>query len=359
MELTLQELKERRARFTAEMDRRFPGWDTAIIVDSVNQYYFTGTMQDGILFILGDGSCLYGVRRSFDRAKTESPLDEKELLEISTYRDLAEIKGANLGSVYIEGETMPVTTLERLKKYFTFDSVSFLDSVVKTVRSVKSPYEIYWTKIAGERHRLLLEERVPALLREGISETELTGGITLEMYKLGYQGIARFHQFQIEISIGQLGFGTNSLFPSRFDGPGGAKGGGAAAPLAADGTRKLKKGDSVFVDLAFGLNGYHSDKTQVFMFGAEPPEEFAGAHRFCMDLQERIAGRLRPGEIPSRLYAEITSSLSEKELDCFMGVDNRHRVKFLGHGVGLNIDEFPVLTRGFDEPLEENMVVAL
>jgi Xaa-Pro aminopeptidase len=341
------------------MDRRFPDWDTAIIVDSVNQYYFTGTMQDGMLLISRDGSCLYGVRRSFDRAKKESPLEEKEILEISTYRDLAGVKGSKSGNVYIEGETMPVIMLERLKKYIALDSLNFLDSVVKTVRSVKSPYEIYWTKISGERHRLLLEERVPSLLREGISEADLTGEISAEMYRLGYQGIARFHQFQVEISIGQLGFGTNSLFPSRFDGPGGMKGSGAAAPLSADGTRKLKKGDSVFVDLAFGVNGYHTDKTQVFMFGAEPPEEFVKAHRLCMDLQKRIVCRLRPGEIPSRIYAELTESLSEKELDCFMGVDNRHRVKFLGHGVGLNIDEFPVLARGFDEALEENMVLAL
>jgi Xaa-Pro aminopeptidase len=115
----------------------------------------------------------------------------------------------------------------------------------------------------------------------------------------------------------------------------------------------------VFVDLAFGVNGYNTDKTQVFMFGAKPPEELVKAHRFCLDLQKQIACRLRPGTAPSQIYAEIMASLGESELDCFMGVDNRHRVKFLGHGVGLNIDEFPVLARGFDEPLEENMVVSL
>jgi Xaa-Pro aminopeptidase len=53
------------------------------------------------------------------------------------------------------------------------------------------------------------------------------------------------------------------------------------------------------------------------------------------------------------------ASIAEEDLDCFMGVDKRHRVKFLGHGVGLHIDEFPVIARGFDEPLEENMVLAL
>jgi len=359
MELTRLELNERRARFVALMERRCPGWDTAVFIDNVNHYYFTGTMQDGILFIYRDGSCLYGVRRSFDRAKLECPLEGDALLQIASYRDITASRGAELGNVYIESESMTITALDRLKKAFVFKSMGSLDSVIKTLRSVKSPYELYWTRISGEKHRILFEERVPALLREGMSEADLIGEMTSEMYKLGYQGIARFHQFQADVSVGQVGFGTNSLYPSRFNGPGGAKGGGAAAPLSADGTRKLGKGDLVFLDTAFAVNGYHTDKTRVFMFGAKPPEELVKIHRLCMEVQKRIAFRLKPGTAPSKIYADIMGSLSESELDRFMGVDNRHRVKFLGHGVGLNTDEFPVLAGGFDEPLEENMVIAL
>jgi Xaa-Pro aminopeptidase len=272
---------------------------------------------------------------------------------------MADLKGADLGNVCLEGETMPVMTFDRLKKYFSMKSVNYLDSAVWTLRSVKSACELHWIKVSGESHRILMEERIPLLLKEGISEAELTGEIANEMYKLGFQGRARFHRFQTELVIGQLGFGTNALFPSSFDGPGGTKGGSAAVPLSADETRKLKKGDSIFVDLVFGVRGYHSDKTQVYMFGAEPPKEYEAAHRLCMDIQRRIAERLRPGEIPSVIYQEIMGSLNEQELDCFMGVDNKHKVKFLGHGVGLNIDEFPVIARGFDDPLEENMVLAL
>jgi len=359
MELTRQELTDRRARFVALMQRRCPDWDAAVFIGNVNQYYFTGTMQDGILLIYKDGSCLYGVRRSFDRAKLESPLQECELLPIASYRDIAAARGGRLGKVYIESELMPVIVLERLKKAFVFDSTGSLDSVIKILRSVKSPYELHWTKISGEKHRILLEEHVPALLREGMSEAELAGEITTEMYKLGYQGCARFNMFQADVAIGQMGFGTNSLYPSKFNGPGGAKGGGAAVPLSADGARKLGRGDLVFADIAFGVNGYHTDKTQVFMFGAEPPEALVKSHRFCVELQKHIASRLKPGAIPSQIYAETMGTLNESELDRFMGVDNRHRVKFLGHGVGLNIDEFPVLAGGFDEPLEENMVIAL
>jgi Xaa-Pro aminopeptidase len=361
------------------MNSRCPDWDTAVFIDSVNQYYFTGTIQDGIVFIRKDktvqtGSRLfYGVRRSFARAKLESPLFQEsgeaseELGPMISYRDIAEKIGSDLGRTYLEGDTMPAAVLERFKKYFSFSSPTdgatggpaFLDTVIRSVRSVKSEAEISFIGRSGEAHRILLEERVPSLLREGMSEAAFLGELCAEMYRLGYQGLTRFHQTLAEMSIGQIGFGANSLYPSMFDGPGGTKGDSPASPLSADGERRLKKGDLVFVDIGFGIRGYHSDKTQVYCFGAEPPEALQKAHQFCLDLQKRLAERLVPGEIPAKIYQDSMSSLSREELDCFMGVDNHHRVKFLGHGIGLNIDELPVIAKGFDEPLEENMVLAL
>ena len=378
MRFTVEEYRERRRRFTLAMDSRCPRWETAVFIDNVNQFYFTGTMHDGLLFIRKDAASpggsrlLYGVRRSFARAKMESPLFTgpaesglpEEIMPISSYRDIAEkFKGAlelsgEPGSVYIEGDTMPVVVLERLRKYFPARSPAFLDAVIRTVRAVKSEAELDLIRLSGERHRILLEERVPSLLSEGMSEAEFMGDLSAEMYRLGYQGLARFHQGQAEMPIGQIGFGVNSLYPSRFDGPGGMRGGGAAAPLGA-GETTLKKGDAVFVDIAFGIEGYHTDKTQVYFFGGEPPGEFKKAHQFCVEIQKRMAALLVPGEIPSKIYKDIMASLDKSELDCFMGVDNDHRVKFLGHGTGLNVDDFPVIAAGFDEALEENMVIAL
>jgi Xaa-Pro aminopeptidase len=357
MELTLQELEQRRGRFVALMNRQFPDWDTAVILENANQYYFTGTMQNGILLIHRDGGYLYGVRRSYERARAESPLGE--IMPVNSYRDIAEKTGGNLGRVFLEGDTTSLAVLERLQKNFSATSIRFLDPVMRRVRGVKSPYEIHWLKESGEQHRLLLEEKVPALLREGMTEADLMGGILRGLYAAGYHGIMRFNQSQVELTAGQIGFGTNSLIPSSFDGPGGGLGSSPANLLAKRGGRTLRPGDLVFVDVAFALEGYHTDKTRVFLFGAEVPGELAEAQQFCLDILNKTAARLKPGEIPSRLYSDICAGLSEKEQDCFMGVDNRHRVKFLGHGVGLAIDEFPVIARGFDDPLEENMVIAL
>jgi Xaa-Pro aminopeptidase len=358
-ELTLKELMLRREKFAALMTDRFPRWNSALIMESVNKYYFTGTIQDGVLIIRRDGSLIYGVRRSLERALEESPLPQGEIINISTYRDLAQIQGGDLGEVYFEGDTMPLVTRERLAKYFKMDKVDFLDSVIRTVRGVKSPYELEAIRESAQAHRKLLEENVPALLREGMSEHEFLGELSREMYRLGYQGMARFHQFQIDINIGQIGFGTNALVPTWFDGPGGCRGNGPWAPYSGDSQQKLKKGEPVFVDVAFGMRGYHSDKTQVYFFGGEPPQDFLKAHSFCIDIQKRLAEMLKPGEIPSKIYETVMSSIPAERQDHFMGVSPGHRVKFLGHGVGLNIDEFPVIAKGFDEPLEENMVLAL
>jgi Xaa-Pro aminopeptidase len=185
-ELTLQELILRREKFTALMTSRFPCWNSAVIMESVNKYYFIGTIQDGILLIQRDGSLIYGVRRSLERALSESPLPQKEITGISTYCDLAQIQGGNLGEVYVEGDTMPIVTRDRLAKYFNMDNVGFLDSVVRTVRSVKSPYELEAIRQSAQAHRKLLEENVPALLREGMSEHEFLGELSREMYRLGY-----------------------------------------------------------------------------------------------------------------------------------------------------------------------------
>ena len=112
------------------------------------------------------------------------------------------------------------------------------------------------------------------------------------------------------------------------------------------------------MDTGLGVNGYYSDKTTTYMFKQSLPEEVKAIHQQCVDIQTRIAEMLVPGSIPEVIYETIFSGLSSSFQQNFMGFGNR-QVKFLGHGIGLNIDEYPVLAKGFKEPLKENMVIAL
>jgi Xaa-Pro aminopeptidase len=132
----------------------------------------------------------------------------------------------------------------------------------------------------------------------------------------------------------------------------------AAVPLLGSRERKLAKGDLVFIDIGCGVEGYHTDKTMTYAFGQALPDEAMEAHLKCVALQQEIASLLKPGAVPSQIYKDIMAKLPAKFLKNFMGFGNR-RAKFLGHGIGLQVDETPVIAEGFDEPLVENMVFAV
>ena len=131
-----------------------------------------------------------------------------------------------------------------------------------------------------------------------------------------------------------------------------------SVPLLGSRERKLRKGDLVFLDIACGIEGYHTDKTVTYMFGPSLPDDVIQAQRKCVEIQNAIAAQLKPGVVPSRIYQNILQNLPGEFLNHFMGFGNR-RAKFLGHGIGLQVDETPVIAEGFDEPLVENMVFAV
>ena len=334
-------------------------WNFVFITDKINQYYFTGTIQDGLFVLKNDGCYYYFVRKSFERAKIECIIKEN-LYPMVSYKDVANITGKNTGKIYIETEIMTYAMLERMGKYFDVDSakISSADKIIQKIRAVKSPYELLWTEESGRQHKILFEDIIPSVLREGMSEAELTGGIYNKMINLGYHGVTRFGKMQTEAITGQSGFGINSIYPTNFDGPGGMKGISAAVPIIGDRNNFLKKGDLVFIDIGYGVNGYHSDRTQIYMFGKNPPDYAVKTHRKCMEIQKEITRLLKPGNIPGEIYNLITSKLDSEFLSGFMGTGNE-RVKFLGHGVGLQVDEYPVIANKFDEPLIENMVIAV
>jgi Xaa-Pro aminopeptidase len=236
--------------------------------------------------------------------------------------------------------------------------VASLDAQIARVRAVKSSYELAIMERCGAMHRRVMEENVPAMLREGMNEAEFACELYSLLVREGHQGIVRFGMFNVDIAVAQLGFGENSIYPTSFDGPGGCVGLCPAAPVLGSRNRKLRKGDLVFLDVGCAVDGYHTDKTMVYMFGQQLPDEVMALHRRCVELERWLASMLKPGAIPSEIYARTMESLDTEFLKNFMGFGNR-RANFLGHGVGLQIDEPPVLAEGFDEPLAAGMVLAL
>lgn len=363
----ITELNSRLERFRIEMNSANPEWEIAVIFSKINQYYFTGTMQDGMLLIPRNAEAVYWVRRSYERAFDESLFPVIKPMEsfrdaatsVETHGGASQYGGASLpDTVYLETEIVPLALLQRFQKYFPFANVKPLDLQISAVRAIKSSYELSLMEQSGKIHQHVLEDIVPSMLREGINEADFASELYTIMVKEGHHGMSRFSMFDTQAVLGQIAFGESSIYPTAFNGPGGNYGMSPAIPMIGSRERKLRHGDLVFVDIGCGVDGYHTDKTLVYMFGAPLSDVAISAHYQCVEVQNRTAAMLKPGAIPSEIYNTIMESLSPEFQENFMGYGSR-KVKFLGHGIGLTIDELPVIAQGFDEPLQEGMVFAL
>ncbi|MDP4181518.1 MAG: aminopeptidase P family N-terminal domain-containing protein, partial [Bacillota bacterium] len=199
------ELKERMISFRERMDRDNPEWEIAVIFSKINQYYFTGTMQEGMIIIPRDNDPVYWVRRSFERAKDESLF--QDIRQMTSFKDAAGSISNLPEVVYLETEFVPLAFYKRFQKHFPFKECKSLDLQISAVRSVKSSYELSLMEAAGDIHRRVLEERVPMLLKEGMSEAELAADLFTVLLEEGHHGVSRFAMLDTEIGLGHICFG--------------------------------------------------------------------------------------------------------------------------------------------------------
>lgn len=348
------ELDERMNRFIELMKLKQPDFRMAIITSKVNMYYFTGTMQDGILIISTDYKPILWVRRSYNRAVIES--DFENIKPMNSYSHAASFYAVVPDEVYLEANLITFATYNRIKKSFRFLNLLPVDTYISYLRSKKSEYELQFMRKSGEIHRRILDDIVPNLLVEGISETQFIANLYPKMVDVGYQGISRFSMQDIDTFFGQISFGSNSAYPAYFNGPGGERGQSAVIPILGDKSRLLTKGDLIFVDIAMGYEGYHTDCTKTYVFGGRLPDYAIDYHLECKRIQKEISDKLKPGAIPADIYKDVYSAIDSEFAKSFMGVQP---VGFLGHGIGLTVDEMPIIAPRFIKPLECNMTLAI
>lgn len=350
------EIRNRMRKFKEFMDVSNPEWDMAVIFSNINLFYFTGTMQDGMLVVPKDGEATFWVRRSYERALDESFFPD--IQPMNSFRDAAKNINYLPETVYLETEVVPLALYQRFHKHFPFKNFKPVESSIAAIRAVKSEYELSLLRRSGKIHQHVLEDLAPEMLHEGMSEADLSAELFKVLIDEGHHGLTRFGMFDTEIVVGHVGFGESSLYPTYFDGASGNYGLSPAAPVMGSRERKLKPGDLVFIDVGCGVDGYNTDKTMTYMFGSPLPRHAIETHNKCVEIHNEIAGMLKPGNIPSEIYKQIMDNQDKEFLHNFMGFGNR-TVKFLGHGIGLLIDELPVIAERFDEPLQEGMVFAV
>ncbi len=355
MKVPTFELKTRMKRFRTQMDAINPGWEMTVIFSNINLYYFTGTMQDGILIIPQDDDASFWVRRSYERALDESLFEN--IKQLNSFGDAACTLNIP-DTVHLETEKVPLALYQRFHKHFPFKEYKSVDAALSMVRALKSEYELSLLRKSGAIHQHVLEEVAPEILRQGMSEADLASQLYSILIDQGHDGVTRFGMFDTEIVVGHIGFGESSIYPTYFDGASGNYGLSPAVPAFGSRHRKLKMGDLVFIDIGCAVEGYNTDKTMTYMFGRSLPQYAVDAHKKCVEIQNEVASMLKPGAIPSEIYKSVMNNLDDEFKKNFMGYGKR-RVKFLGHGIGLLIDEIPVIADKFNMPLEEGMVFAV
>ena len=137
-QVSKREIEQRIDELKKRMQVDEPNWEMIVIFSKVNQYYFTGSMQDGMLIITKEGDPIYWVRRTFERAMHESMLTD--IRPMTSYRDAAAAYHKMPSTIYVESEVMSLAMSQRLSRYFTCEHFKSADKQIAMVRAVKSDY---------------------------------------------------------------------------------------------------------------------------------------------------------------------------------------------------------------------------
>ncbi|OGS37795.1 MAG: hypothetical protein A2293_16335 [Elusimicrobia bacterium RIFOXYB2_FULL_49_7] len=332
--------------------------DGIFITDVVNILYYTGTVQNGVLFIPRNGEPVFFVRRSLERAILESPLQRKVgYVSFKEFTPVLTRHAFALGRIGMDESALSLSLFKLLQTNMSETVFEDCGLLLKRVRATKSDYEIAKIRKAGELS-CELTAKIPAMLKVGITEWELGMKLYQEMSEMGRNCFPRLAPGSGEFFLGNVCFGINSTYPSSFDGPGGLAGRSPVCPYVGS-EQRLESGDLVYIDLAHPFEEYCVDKTRLFSLG-EPAAEVVEAHQRCLRIQQAIVERLKPGAILSAIYDDVMQQyvIQAGFQEHFMGY-GANQVKFLGHGIGLAVNEYPAVAKKFDEPLEANMVLAL
>jgi Xaa-Pro aminopeptidase len=329
-----------------------------LLLQRADLLYFSGTIQEAHLFVPLEDEPILMVFKNYDRAIAESPLSR--IVPLESPRDIPQILidyGYTLPhTIGMELDVLPVNMYRNYQRTFEDCHLIDISHLIRLVRALKSPYEIDMIRQAA-RLSDAVAEQVPGLLREGMTELELAGLVEAEARKRGHQGVVRMRLWGSEMFYGHLMAGPSGAVPSFLSSP---TGGTGASPAVAQGPgfRPIQAHEPVLVDYVFALNGYYSDHARIFSIG-ELPDDLMAAHAAMLELQDLIKQEAKPGVPCGAIYDLALEWTRQKGYEeHFMGV-GKERIRFVGHGVGIELDEYPFLAAGQKLELQAGMTLAL
>jgi len=337
------------------------GYDAYLVTQNIDLYYLTGSMQTGYLFVPAAGEPVFYVRRSVSRAAQESAVRTEPL---GSFRHFGEKLAAEYPDLWTnkqpviatEYDVLPVQQFERLKQVIPGAVWRDGSVLMRELRMIKSPEEIELIRQSGLLIGEALEHAL-GLIKVGMTDLELVTEIEYYVRRRGHMGIMRMRGYNQEVITGMVGSGWAGALPTYFDGPAGGQGLGPASPQGS-GVKPIARDEPILIDIGCCVNGYVIDQTRTAVIG-RLSDELSAAYAVSERILRQTEAALRPGTVCETLYAEALATAREAGLaEHFMGYGD-DQVKFLGHGIGLEVDEWPVLARGFQYQLQPGMVIAI
>ena len=334
------------------------GLETALICQQADLFYLTGTVANGFLFVPAAGDPLFLVKKYLPRARAESPLKGIEPLSSTsllgkTLRESGFDVPDRLG---LELDVLPVNTFRFLENQLGWKEAVDIGPAIRRIRAVKSPFELDQMRKAGEIGRRVYAA-IPAVLKPGLSEIDLAGILNERAMALGNLNLLRARGFNNNAFNWHVISGASGAYLGGNDAPFAGLGLTPAFPVGA-GLKAIEPGDPVLVDFGTCWNGYQVDQTRMFALW-KPKPDIIRAYEALQEIEADLLEAIRPGlpaEEPYRLARQRAEQLGYG--DSFLGPAGE-QVKYVGHGVGLEIDEMPFLAPGHAYPLREGMTLAL
>ena len=325
--------------------------DGCLLTMNMNLYYVSGQVFNGYFYLPAEGRPYWFVKRLTIPETNQVHVIRKPEQMPELFRDL------NLAmprKLLLEADELSYNEYIRLQHVFRAEATGNASALIRHIRMIKTPWEIEQMRISARRHEAVYRE-IPACYRPGMRDVELQIEIEKRMRMHGSLGYFRAFGSNMDIFMGSLLAGENAGEPSPFDFALGGAGMHASGPLGANGTL-LREGTTVMADMSGNYTAYQTDMTRVFSIGKLPDRAYR-VHRVALEIQARMERTAKPGVSCAELYRDALAMAGQEGLkDCFMGT--HLQAKFVGHGVGLEINELPVLTTRSKDILQPGMTFA-
>jgi Xaa-Pro aminopeptidase len=327
------------------------GCDAALIFSEVNIYYLTGGIFAGYVYLPAEGEPLWFVQRP-SGLKGEQIINIRKPEEIPAMLQERSIPLPE--NLFLESDQMTHNEFVRLEAAFHPAHTGNMTALLRKARMIKSPWEIEQFRYSAAKHTEVYQ-LIPSLFRKGMTEIEFQIEIEQAMRKAGSIGIFRTFGANMNIFMGSLLSGKNAGTPSPFDFALGGRGIHPSIPIGTSDDLILE-GSAIMIDFAGNFTAYMSDMTRVFSFG-KLPEIACEAHRVSIEMHHRLLREAKPGVACSDIYNRTLEMAENAGFAAnFMGLNQQ--AKFVGHGVGLEINEPPVLMSRSKDLLQSGMVFA-